>query len=266
MHVSVPVFVINLPRDSARRESMRTRFDPLGVDLTFIEAVDGAAMTPEQWSFYDGEKRRKYFGRDLKPGEIGCLLSHRKIFEKIVTENITVAVILEDDVIPEPDFKDAIIAAANTPPVPWDVIRFLGSKKVYKRGRRVIAPLIGRYVMARIPTAPGGAHGYMVTKHAAEIFLKHTQKNWVPIDTLQGRTWETGLETLVLYPAPVLIDEVAPSTIGDARMEKTVNFKGMRRAQYMVDRLMYRLEDTIGKRITYWGAYLRDTAARRRSN
>lgn len=253
-----PVFVINLPRDAARRETMRQRLEAAGVPrFEFIEAVDGRAMDSLNNPAYDRGRRLRYFGRDMMPGEIGCLLSHRKIYEKMDREDTPAAVVLEDDVIFEPEFC-AVMEALKRAPARWDVIRFLGSEKIYARGCRKIAPLTGAYWMARLPTAPGGAHGYLLTLHAARTMIRHMQRNWVPIDTLQGRMWETGLDTLVLHPAPLHIDPAAGSTIGDARMDKTVRLDGWRKRMFPVFRAAYRIGDTLGKRAVYWSAWPRD--------
>ncbi|MCB9989177.1 MAG: glycosyltransferase family 25 protein [Rhodospirillales bacterium] len=255
-----PIFVINMAKDTDRRDGINARAQNVAVELTFIEAINGREMSDTDIAaVYDSAKRKRYFGRDMTKGEIGCLLSHRNIFEKMVKEDIPLAVILEDDVIFEPDFKDALTALAQSSRK-WDVIRFLGSEKIYKRGCRKIAPLGNtRYQYARLPTAPGGAHGYLLTRNAAEIMLKHMQRNWIPIDTLQGRTWETGLETLVLYPAPLFPDPAAATTIGnDERFDKTVKLTGLPRLFYPLTRAWYKLEDTIGKKRIYWGSYLRD--------
>lgn len=252
-----PVFVINMATDSARREVMRARLDKTGVGYEFFPAVDGRGFDLSQLAAYDGAKRRRYFGRDMLPGEMGCLLSHRNIYEKMVTENIPVAVILEDDVVFEEDFREALLTLLGTK-IKWDVIRFLGSKKIYARGCRKIAKLTDKYWLARLPTAPGGAHGYVLTLEAAKVMIRHMQRNWMPIDTLQGRMWETGLETLVLWPAPVHIDN-SESTIGEAaRMDKTVKLTGLERALYPFFRAVYKITDTLGKRYVYWGSWLRD--------
>lgn len=251
-------YVINLPRDTARREIMQARLEKAGVPFEFVEAVNGQDLKPEEMDFYDARKRRRYFGRDMLAGELGCLLSHLKIFKKMDRENIPYAVVLEDDVIFEDDFAD-VLRALFASPVPWDVIRFLGSEKIYKRGCRKIAPLTGRYALARLPTAPGGAHGYMLTLDAAREMIRHMRKNWLPIDTLQGRTWETGLETLVVHPAPLYPDSQAGSTIGDARFDKTVQLAGWERFLYPAFRAWYKITDTLGKKYTYWGAWARDS-------
>lgn len=259
-----PVFIINLPEDEGRRETMRARLESAAVGYEFIEAVNGRKFDMKTHPEYNGIKRRAAFGRDMIPAELGCLLSHRKIFEKIDRENIPAAVILEDDVVFEPEFA-AVLNALMTTKIKWDVIRFVGSAKIYKRGCRKIAPLLGKYWTARLPTAPGGAHGYLLTLDAARVMIRHMQPSWMPIDTLQGRTWETGLETLVVYPAPLHIDQEAVTTIGDARFDKTITLEGWRRKAFPLTRGWFKLNETLGKKWTYLSSWPRDKAAGLRS-
>lgn len=253
------IFVINMPRHEERRQSMLRRAKDITLDIEFFEAVDGASLSKEQLSFYDSIKRKKYFGRDLQRGEIGCLLSHRGIYEKMIRENIPSAIILEDDIIFEND-ASSVFDALNKSSVKWDVVRFLGSKKIYKRGCRIIAPLIGRYFIARLPTAPGGAHGYIIKLEAARVMLTHMQRNWLPIDSLQGRMWETGLETLVVYPAPLFPDDQEASTIGDKRFDKTLQLKGLAHWLYPLNRAWFKLEEAVGKKYIYLSSWFRDRA------
>lgn len=250
-------FVINMAKDQKRRDIMTKRLEEAGVPYEFFAAVNGYELDFKDAPYYDRQKRRRFFGRDLLPGEVGCLLSHRGIYEKMDRENIEYAVILEDDVIFEKDVKDVLQALLKTD-VPWDVIRFLGSEKIYKRGCRIIAPLTGRYHLARLPTAPGGAHGYLLTLKAARVMLSHMQKNWVPIDTLQGRSWETKLETLVVHPAPLFPDPQAGSTIGDDRFDKTIQLEGLEKTLFPLHRAWFKLSESLGKRYIYLSSWLRD--------
>lgn len=251
------VFVINLPRDTDRRHAMAARLDAIGISHEFVDGVDGATIDLDTTPFYDGAKRRRCYGRDMTANELGCLLAHRKIFEKMVAENMEHAIILEDDVVFEADFPDVIRALIKSP-VPWDVIRFLGAGKIYERGCRIIAPLVGNYALARLPTTPGGAHAYLMTQKAARVMEAHTRVNWVPIDTLQGRCWETGLETLVVHPAPLGTDPAAGSTIGDQRFDKTVRLVGWAKRFYPVTRFWFKLCEGLGKRYVFWSAWFRD--------
>lgn len=256
-----PIFVINLPRDDKRRRDMSARLDQVGLPYEFIEAVDGKAMAPEYQALYDRTRRMRYFGRDLKLGELGCTFSHYKIFKKMDAENIEHAVILEDDAIFEKEFEQVLSALMDTS-VPWDVIRFLGSKKIYKRGCRKITPLVGRYSLARLPTTPGGAHGYLLSLKAARAMIKYMQRTWMPIDAQQGRMWETGLETLVVHPAPLFPEPDNVSTIGDERMDKTLEITGVQRALFPFCRAWFKVSEQVGKKYVYWGSALKDKSRR----
>ncbi len=253
-------FVINMAKHATRRTDMAERLDAIGLPFTFFEAVDGYALSLADCPVYDGARRRRWFGRDMTQGEVGCLMSHRAIYQKMVDENIAVALILEDDVMFEKDFP-AVLAALLASPVRWDMVRFLGSPKIYRLGRREIVDLVPGYRIARIPGTHGGAHAYLLTLHAACVLLRHTERSWVPIDTLHGRCWATGLEFLVVHPAPLHTDEAAGSTIGDARFDKTVRLTGWSKALFPLRRFWFKLCETAGKRYVYWSSWFRDRRA-----
>lgn len=257
MNTVPPVFVINLTADTDRRAVMTERLDKIGIPYSFFEGVNGRTFDMKTAPAYNAARRKIFFGRDLIPAELGCLLSHRGVYEKMDRENIPYAVVLEDDVIFEDNFAETLMALMNTP-VQWDVIRFLGSAKIYARGCRKITPLIGPYWLARLPTTPGGAHGYLLSLHAARTMIRHMQSNWMPIDALQGRTWETKLETLVLHPAPLHIDMAVESTIGGPRLDKTVTLTGWRRKLFPLFRAWFKLCENIGKKYIYLSALPRD--------
>ena len=44
-------------------------------------------------------RKLEKFGRELTPGELGCSLSHIRLWEKMVKENIPEVLILEDDLL-----------------------------------------------------------------------------------------------------------------------------------------------------------------------
>ena len=47
-----------------------------------------------------------YHHRQMTMGEVGCFLSHYRIWERMVKENLTEVLILEDDIRFEPYFKE----------------------------------------------------------------------------------------------------------------------------------------------------------------
>ncbi len=256
-----PVFVINLERSADRRAEMSALLDPLHIHYTFFKAVDGSALNICTLPDYDRTRRLLFFGHDLSPGEIGCLLSHRAVFQHMVDNNIAHAVVLEDDVIVVSDFA-AVINDLLAAPVAWDVVRFLAYEKVQKAAGRDICALPTKpYTLSRISTLSGGAYGYMLNLKAAQTFLRHMKKTAIPVDTLQGYVWKTGLETFVLRPSPVSSDPCNNSTIGNTRFDKTTQLEAWQKAVYPFTRAWLKLSQNIGKRVAYLAAAGRDKKA-----
>jgi len=253
-----PIFVINLKHSTERRATMTERLNQLGLNYSFIEAVNGSELNLKTLPFYDGMRRRLLFGRDMSKGELGCLLSHRAIYQEIVDRNLEKAIILEDDVIIAPAFP-AVVQALLKVPVKWDMVRFLDSEKIYRRSR-TIGSLLESYALIRPAISSGGAHAYMITQNTARQLLKHTQKNFLPIDILHSYVWRTGLEVFAVRPSPAVRDEVITSTIDleGTRFNKKLQITGWPKIIYPVTHFWLKLSEYIGKRSSYWLAWPRD--------
>ena len=98
--VEMKTYIINLEQSTDRKEYMREQMKKLPqLDYEFIPAVDGRKMNEEELSIYFDMKGSMYhYGRELMKGEVGCTLSHIRCYQKIVEENKTCALILEDDI------------------------------------------------------------------------------------------------------------------------------------------------------------------------
>jgi glycosyl transferase, family 25 len=240
---------------------MQARMDSMGLKCSFFEAVDGHAMNAIERPEYDGERRRKYFGRDMSNGEIGCLLSHRMVYQKMVDEHIEVALILEDDVhfkLEFPEILQQILAQDLT----WDIVRFLDWPKIYKSPHHKIADLGAGYSLERVQATSGGAYAYMMTRKAAQTLLGHTQKNWLPIDMMHSRIWQTGQDVFVVNPSPVRADFDIASTIGDSRFNKNnVSVHGIEKLKYRLNRAWLKITDGLNKRRAYTQMKKKDDAA-----
>lgn len=94
----IRTFVINLARNPERRVFMEKQLDFLGMSYEIIEGVDGKTL-PARFPLFDPLASSLGNGQALTKGELGCALSHRSIYEKMLQENISRAFILEDDVV-----------------------------------------------------------------------------------------------------------------------------------------------------------------------
>ena len=100
----VKIFVINLKRSKDRRILIKKELDRLGMPFSFFNAIDGRLIKPS----YQKEMMKLRFEayrniENLKSkitvshGQVGCALSHIKIYSHIVKKRIPLTLVLEDD-------------------------------------------------------------------------------------------------------------------------------------------------------------------------
>ena len=94
----IPVLVISLARSVERRAMVVQQMAHLGIDFEFVDATDGKALSSAELAKVDLELAKEVCGHELSFGEIGCAMSHIRVYERIVAEGIERCVVLEDDI------------------------------------------------------------------------------------------------------------------------------------------------------------------------
>lgn len=260
--------VITLEDAQVRRDVISARLQALGIPFDFVPGVDGRKLDVPTHPGYDSFKRNIFFGRDLSNGELGCVLAHRNACRHVLETGYEAALVLEDDALLTDDLP-RVIADLMTMRERWDLVRFLGRKKNY-RASRLIAPLpYGGAHLARPLGTPGGAYGYLLNPRAARRLLEFTERIWLPIDTLHGMTWHTGLATLSVVPSPILPDDDTPSCIDsqDAhqRWDKSVTLTGGWRLAYPFTRGLHKLHFNVMGRWMRLRTLIPDALTRRQA-
>lgn len=90
------IFVVSLSRVEIRTKYIKAHLDSLKVDYELIDAVDYLNLTPADFdvlSDQEAVRQNPY----LSQGVIACSLSHVKIYQHIVENNVGVSLIIEDD-------------------------------------------------------------------------------------------------------------------------------------------------------------------------
>lgn len=108
------VIMINLLRRPERRLKMEQSFLELGMDVEHFAAIDGSQLTEENLSelgvkFLHGYAD-PFHNRPMTLGEIGCFLSHYRVWERMVADDLDDVLVLEDDIRFEPYFKERVAA------------------------------------------------------------------------------------------------------------------------------------------------------------
>ena len=256
---AIHVFVISLKNDTGRRESITRHLENHGFAFEFFDAIDGRQMDVALHPDYNAKRRLRSFGRHIKPGELGCLLSHLGTYKEIVKRNIPYTLVLEDDVILHEDTKkvlEAFIASNHD----FDLLRLLSDKKINGKGKkhRIVKPIIDPYNLIRLLTTPGGMYATLISQNGAQKLVKAHESFAFPVDALIGRSWEHGLNSYTVLPELAHEGNEFESTIGNQRFNKTLEISGLRKITFPLTRALFKLEETIGKRYWFWKTALKD--------
>src|SRR4051812_49547200 len=106
----IPVLVINLERDQARRSAVGARLDALGVRYKIHNAIDGRNLSPEEVA-RNSPKNELAFIRELQPNEVAAGMSHigaGAAGVELWTQHFCV---LGDDILPPPPLSGPSHAA-----------------------------------------------------------------------------------------------------------------------------------------------------------
>jgi glycosyl transferase family 25 len=193
-----PAWVINLKRSPERRKYITAHLHELGLPFELIEAVDGRNLTPQELAaLYSAERAITYSRRELAPGEVGCCLSHLKLYRRMVDKNIDEALILEDDVIIHADFFE-IIKRKTLFPKDWELILlYHGSAPIsfWQRQR-----LYQQYQCVKFAGVAYGTLGYLIRQSAARKLLSCAYPICAPMDQLAGGGIRTGVRLYGINP------------------------------------------------------------------
>ena len=119
------VYVLTLPHATARQDNVVRVLD--GLDWSYFWGTDKKDFSTTQVlaeGIYDdvAHKSTKRTSRSMNLGEIACALSHRNIYQNMLDEGHRRILILEDDVLPQPEriqHFDSVIAQL---PEDWELL------------------------------------------------------------------------------------------------------------------------------------------------
>ena len=197
----VAAYLIHLSRAKQRRPVVERLVGALPMPVQILEAVDAAALdetvlaarvarVPLFWPAYPFA---------LTKGEVGCFLSHRNAWRKIVESGVAQGLVIEDDVALTADFARAFAAARRvcgedgyvqfqTRPVKgWTrTVTTVGGVSVIEPvvvQRRTSAQLVGRLAALRL--------------------LAASEQIDRPVDVFLQHFWETGQKVRCVVPSGV---------------------------------------------------------------
>lgn len=190
---------------------MQEQMTAMGLDYRITYAVNGHLLSRDE---IDEICRANAVllrqGSHLSKGEIGCALSHIRLYQEILDNNIKAMVILEDDARIDKRILLAI-EQCRLFPKSWDIV-FLGCR-MRATSSNTVKELPGEITLKQ-PSGFGQIRlttGYIVSLEGAGKLLRLTRDLHKPIDHYTGNY--RFLNTYIVDPALVL-QAGFPSTIG----------------------------------------------------
>jgi len=220
----IKVFIINLERSKDRWLEISDHLDKYDIKYERIEAVEGKNIYNLS-DHFDLEKFKLFNNHDLVAGEAGCALSHISIWNKIVSENLNHAVVLEDDVVVTKKFITFINEFKNTDK--YDYLKLEYSKSLYPDELDVLScQKKGEFETNEVAVAPYCCGGYLISNKGASNFLNSTKNMYYPIDLLPLYTFPYS-KYGVLVPT-VVIQEGGNTTMEDRDFFEATSFNKIR--------------------------------------
>ena len=172
-------------------------------------------------------KRIRRKGYSLKPGEIGCFLSHASAWKKCQELNEPI-VVLEDDLHVSPTLPDAINQA-----IPYvEKLGFLRLGRVLPESSIDLLRLQNDLRIVKYTKPVKGGQGYILTPKAAQKLI-HKAASWHdPVDDFIEKEWLHKVDVYGVEPAPLNHDLELESEIGNRGKPKTPVWKRCRREIY----------------------------------
>ena len=232
-------FVINLDKSVDRLAEMTERLDRLGLAFTRISAVYGADLGEGELNrHYDSSLNKRIYRRPLSAGEIGCYLSHRKIWQIMVDKGLSMALVLEDDAELAPELPEVLAVIENLSR-PWDLIK-LYEPPAKKPVARSIS-IDNHLSLCQYKKIPSCATGYVVSLAGATKLLRARESFGRPVDDDMQFYWEYSGTVYGVKPHPILCAESGEqSTIGvNGKTRSRKTFRGLLRGPLL--RLAYEI-------------------------
>jgi len=210
-------FILHLTRARARRQNAHDLLETCGLPGEVWAAVDGRALDKRDIDTAVGAGLfAPPYPFALKPGEIGCFVSHRQIWAEIVRRDLDCALVLEDDVALDPGLFDHALKLGLRNAGACGYVQ-LQDRRPADNARLIDQEGPCKLVLPRV--APLRTSAQIVGRAAAERLLDASATFDRPVDAFVQAHWHTGLRPAAIHPAGVrtIAESLDGSTIQSGR-------------------------------------------------
>lgn len=238
MNTKMIIFVVNLKTCVDRKKEMENQLKKLGLPYMFVEAVYGKALSQEEKdSLCDYKKIYRRYHRILTDGEIGCALSHKKIYQFMIDNNIEKAIVLEDDVLLKDNFTECYNELKN-----FTNNNFLIKLNADEENDKYKSPLgiirLNKFILRKNVFNFWSTASYYIDLQTAKTIMKnHPKIDSVSDDYL--RYLAKNVKLRLSYPSCVNLNEQVKSTL---ETDRTISNSENTNKENFSDKIRYYLK------------------------
>ena len=174
------IFVISLPGSTTRQEAIAAQLDRHALAFTWLEGINGRQLSEAAVrEVCSAERAEHAIGRQLSRGEVGCALSHLKVYQTILDEVLDLVLVLEDDAALSENFAEELAQICTA--IDWndnELVLLSHIQKYTDWGALRVAPGLR---LVRPVTAYNG-NGYLITRPGAKKLLTELRPVYQPAD------------------------------------------------------------------------------------
>jgi len=183
----------------------------LGISINFFDATLGSTLDPETIEHvYDRDENIRKFKRPLSRQEVGCYLSHKRLWGQIASGDESAAIVLEDDALIEGDLVGLVkdLSAIDIEKV---YVKLDGPCGSSSEGNTL---QFGDHKLEQARWIAPRTTGYIIGRVAARTLSEYRDRFFRPVDIDLKHHWEHGIP--ILTTSPQLVREIHPDGSGSA--------------------------------------------------
>ena len=105
------IYVVNLKKDKDRRKNIIIEIEKQNIkNYEIIDAINGNELSNKELdsASYKNKNLINPWNTKMSPSQVGCALSHIKIYKKFIQTDYNLALILEDDAVFVQNFSEKL--------------------------------------------------------------------------------------------------------------------------------------------------------------
>ena len=233
------VYIVNLKKDKNRRANIIKEIKKQNIkDYEIIDAIDGNKINPHRLRIFTFQNKKNLnpWNSKMSPSQIGCALSHIKVYKKFLKTDFEIALIFEDDAIFLHNFNQNLIKLIlKNFKYNKQIILLSELKEFYNK-------ILDSYKNFKIVEVSNAffTHAYFINRNAAKAIISFNY----PVKTIADNfvLFKIYCNIRIMGVNPFILDQ------DKKNFETSINLDPEVKKRFLKKRLIYKIKNKILKK------------------